>query len=446
MKVSVIGLGYAGAVAAAGLAKADHDVLGIDIADDKIRAYRNGKVPFYEPGLSELIREGFESGGLRCLHADEVAEPLGEVIIVATGTPASDTGAADLRQVKAALSWALAKRSRGRVIVMKSTVPPGTGVRLCETALSGTTFRYVSNPEFLREGQAVHDWFHPDRIVIGGADPEAIESVKELFSDIDASYVITDTTSAEMIKYASNAFLGTKISFINEIAVLCDKIGATIDDVTRGVALDPRIGPSFLRAGLGYGGSCFPKDVRALDQLALTNDHNFELLRSVITVNNRQRLLPLYTLRERFGRLTGVKVAVLGLAFKPNTDDIREAPSLDLIRALVDDGAEVSAYDPRAIPAAANVLSRDVRLDEDLFACADGTQALVLVTEWPEIVGTDWEAVAGRMAPPRFVFDGRNALDAEVMPGYGFEYRGIGRGIGRQEEARAAVGAWTTDT
>ena len=419
--------------------------MGIDIADDKIRSYRNGGVPFYEPGLSDLIRNGIENGNLRCLHANEVVEPLGEAIIVATGTPASETGAADLRQVKAALSWATERQPEGGVIVMKSTVPPGTGVRLCETTLSGTPFRYVSNPEFLREGQAVQDWFHPDRIVIGGAERDAIETVKLLFAGIDASYVITDTTSAEMIKYASNAFLGTKISFINEIAVLCDKIGATIDDVTRGVALDPRIGPSFLRAGLGYGGSCFPKDVRALDQLALTNDHNFELLRSVITVNNRQRLLPLYTLRERFGRLAGVRVGVLGLAFKPNTDDIREAPSLDLIRALVDDGAVVSAYDPRAIPVAADALSQDVRLEEDLLACCDGAQALVLVTEWPEIVGTDWEVVAGRMDSPRFVFDGRNALDAEVMTGCGFEYRGIGRGGARQDEARASVDARTVD-
>ena len=260
-----------------------------------------------------------------------MSEPYWDVVVITTGTPTIETGAADIRQVHSALNWIKEKQPTGGVVVMKSTVPPGTGVRLAETLLGDTAFDYVSNPEFLGAGQAVHDWFHPDRIVIGGSHDRAIQVVKDLYNGIDAPFVVTDITSAEMIKYAANAFLATKISFINEIALLCERVDASIDEVTKGISLDPRVGPSFLRAGVGYGGSCFPKDVRALDHLALTNGQNFELLRSVITVNNRQRLLPFYALSERFGRLRGVEVSILGLAFKPHTDDIREAPAIDLI-------------------------------------------------------------------------------------------------------------------
>ena len=435
MKVSVIGTGYVGAVAAAGLATAGHQVLGVDVDHEKVKAYREGGVPFFEPGLPELIDDAMSNGRLRFLHVDEVSEPLGEVVLIATGTPTSEGGAADLSQVRSALTWAKERRSGESVILMKSTVPPGTGVGLLESMLGDTAIKYVSNPEFLREGQAVHDWFHPDRIVLGANEAGAVDVAKALYKDMDAEHVVTDISSAEMIKYASNAFLGTKISFINEIAALCDKIGATIDDVSKGIALDPRIGPSFLRAGVGYGGSCFPKDVRALDQLALTNDHNFELLRSVITVNNRQRLLPIYALRERFGRLSGARVAILGLAFKPNTDDVREAPSLDLIRALVEAGAHVSAYDPKALAGAERVLARSVRLVPDILECADGAQALVLMTEWEDIVKAGWKQIAMCMRPPRYLFDGRNALDPALMRGYGFEYRGVGRGGAGHAEA-----------
>ena len=428
LKICVVGLGHVGAVAAAALATSGHDVLGVDIDRNKVQGYCNGAAPIYEPGLDELVRDALRNGNLRFQHADEVDGPLGDVILITTGTPTNETGGADLTQVRSALLWTIEKQPGDGVIVMKSTVPPGTGAFICESILHDTSFRYISNPEFLREGQAVGDWFQPDRIVIGASDEEAIKTVKAMWSGIDAPYVVTDITSSEMIKYASNAFLGTKISFINEIATLCDKVGATIDDVSQGISLDPRIGSSFLRAGVGYGGSCFPKDVRALDQLALTKDHNFELLRSVITVNNRQRLLPLYALRERFGRLAGVKVGVLGLAFKPHTDDVRDAPALDLIRALVEDGARVTAYDPKATWAPERELMSPVDLVCDLFECVDHAEALVLMTEWPEIVDADWEEVARRTEPPRFVFDGRNALSPVAMQRYGFEYRGVGRG------------------
>ncbi|MCH9009064.1 MAG: UDP-glucose/GDP-mannose dehydrogenase family protein, partial [Chloroflexi bacterium] len=320
MKVTVIGLGYVGSVAAAGFASADHEVLGIDVDEKRVEAMNRGVAPIYEPGLSDIIHRSIKSGNLRFATTSEANEQLGDVVIIATGTPMSESGAADLSQVYSAIDWAKGRMSDGDVVVMKSTVPPGTGARLKDLLKNGTTISYVSNPEFLREGQAIDDWFNPDRIVVGGDDAAAVSKVSSLYENMTAPIVKTDITSAEMIKYAANAFLAAKISFINEIAALCDRVGGTIDDVTKGISLDPRIGPSFLRPGVGYGGSCFPKDVRALDHLAMANGHSFELLRSVIAVNSRQRLLPLNVMRERFGRLDGVKVGVMGLAFKPNTD------------------------------------------------------------------------------------------------------------------------------
>jgi UDPglucose 6-dehydrogenase len=428
VKVSVIGLGYVGSVAAAGLATAGHDVLGIDLDSIKIDAYRRGYLPFYEPGLGELINAACQRRKLRFLLPDEVSEPLGEAIIIATGTPMTDSGSVNLDDVKFAISWIKGKEPAGSVILMKSTVPPGAGMRFLETILSDSPCDYVSNPEFLREGQAVADWFKPSRIVVGVSRAECVPVLKVLFQGIDAPYLVTDITSAEMIKYAANAFLATKISFINEIAMLCDRVGATIDDIAKGISLDPRIGPSFLKAGVGYGGSCFPKDTRALHHLASSNGHDFELLRSVIRVNNRQRLLPLYALRERFGPLLGVKVSVLGLAFKPHTDDIRESPAIDLIHLLAQEGAEVKAYDPKALIPARKVVPKSVSLAEDLLDCTRGAQALVLMTEWPEIVEADWERIASSTMLPRFLFDGRNALDPVWMQELGFQYCGVGRG------------------
>jgi UDPglucose 6-dehydrogenase len=358
-----------------------------------------------------------------------VSEGLGDVVLIATGTPPSANGSADLSQVRSAISWAADRLSDDGVIVVKSTVPSGTGIRIRESILKNTSLHYVSNPEFLREGQAMWDWFNPDRIVIGGDNAEAIERVKELYRNIEAPCVVTDITSAEMIKYAANAFLATKISFINEIAMLCDRISASIDDVVKGISLDPRIGGSFLRAGVGYGGSCFPKDVDSLDHTALTNGHSFELLRSVIAVNNRQRLLPLQALRERFGRFFGVSVGVLGLAFKPNTDDVRESPAIDLVNHLYDEGATVTAYDPQANAKASRLIPSGVRLVDCPLECAADSQAVVLMTEWPECIKADWAQMAETMRPPRFLFDGRNALDFKLMRALGFDYQGVGRGV-----------------
>ena len=435
MKITVIGLGYVGSVAAAGLAKAGHVVTGIEIDRVRVAAYCRGEVPIFEPGLSELVGEMTAAGRLSIVHRDDAPPPIGDVALIATGTGATLNGAADLSHVRDAISWVAARRPSNCVIVMKSTVPPGTGTRLSQTMLNGTGLSYVANPEFLREGQALTDWFHPDRIVIGSEEDGPTRVVQELTSDMNAPYVVTDVTSAEMIKHASNAFLATKISFANEIATLCERLGATIDDVVDGMSLDPRIGGSFLGAGVGYGGSCLPKDVKALDWLAMNNGHNLELLRAVATVNSRQRLTPLYALRERLGSLSGRTIGVLGLAFKPHTDDVREAPSVDLVRALVEEGAQVRAYDPKAMAAAESVIPSEVTLTRGPYECADDAHSLVLMTEWPEIVNAGWEELAERAKPPRFLFDGRNALDPAHMRDLGFEYRGVGR-----VDAAASVG------
>lgn len=427
MKVTVVGLGHVGQVAAATLAKSGHDVLGVDISQHRVISLQGCETLIFEPGLQELIRETSQSGRLRFLHNEDVEEQLGDILMIATGTPPSDTGAADLSQVHSALKWATVDRNDHLVVAMKSTVPPGTGIRIAKNRKGGSPIKYVANPEFLREGHAINDWFHPDRIVIGSEDPVAESAIRSLHQGIQAPFMVTDITSAEMIKYASNAFLATKISFINEIASLCDRVGASIDDVGAGIAMDPRIGASSMSPGIGYGGSCFPKDVRALDYLALTNGYNFELLRSVITVNNRQRMLPLHALRERFSKISGLRVGVLGLAFKPDTNDIREAPSLDLIKVLVNEGAEVSAYDPAAWESAAVSLPSSVKVVDDPLDAVIGIQALVVATEWEQIVTANWAKISQCMKPPRFLFDGRNALDPPTMETLGFEYHGIGR-------------------
>jgi len=436
LNITVIGLGYVGMVAAACLADAGHRVLGVDIDSDRIAQLRAGTLPFYEPGLQELVTSSLEEGRLHFEHRDLVTEPLGAVTLVATGTPQTASGAADLSQVRSALNWVRSQDPADTVVVMKSTVPPGTGQRAIEqetrdAARAGFGLRYVSNPEFLREGQAIRDWRHPDRIVIGAdaGDAGSVQAVKAMHAGIDVPYIITDITSAEMIKYASNAFLATRISFINEIASLCERVGASIDAVSDGMAMDPRTGGR-IYAGVGYGGSCFPKDVRALDNVGLTSGANVELLRSVININNRQRLLPVYALRERFGgAIDGLRLGVLGLAFKPNTDDVREAPSLDMINTLCDDGAIVSAYDPEAIDTARPHLPPSVRLVDNVLEAANQAQAVVLVTEWPEFVDANWQDIARCMNPPRFVFDGRNALDSAKMRRLGFQYAGVGRNV-----------------
>ena len=422
-------MGHVGLVAAAGLALAGHDVLAVDIDPRQVEALKQGQVPFHEPGLVERVAEGLLRGELRFLHCDDVYEDLGEVAVVAVGTPPDQGVVAGPSQVEAAVSWIKSTRPRDLVIAMKSTVPPGTGLRLIKQELAGTGIGYTANPEFLREGQAVADWDSPDRIVIGAhpKDTRSVEAVKRLHGSIDGPILVTDVTSAEMVKYTSNAFLATRISFINEIAALCDSLGASIDAVSQCLAMDSRTG-SRIHAGVGYGGSCLPRDVGALEQLALAGGVKADLLRSVAEVNNGQRLLPLQALRRRFNStLAGLRAGVLGLAFKPGTDDVRDAPGLDLVRALAAEGVDIAAFDPVATETARPQLPSTVRLANSVVEAAEQAHALVLMTEWEEIVNADWEAAVQRMSPPRFLFDGRNALDPELMTSLGFEYTGVGR-------------------
>jgi UDPglucose 6-dehydrogenase len=417
----VFGAGYVGLVTGACLAAMGHHVEVLDVDRSRLEALNAGGIPFHEPGLADVVDGAVGSGNLRFGHPDDVAG-YGEFVFVAVGTPPTTGGAADLRFVRSVVDLVVRSAAHGTVVVMKSTVPPGTGARLSEAlALAGV--EYTSNPEFLREGSAVDDWFHADRIVLGGA-ADAVQRVAELYEGIDAPVVTCDIASAELIKYASNAFLATKISFANEIARLCDRLDADVDRVMHGVGLDSRIGPAFLKAGIGYGGSCFPKDTKALDYLSSVNGYDFHLLKAVIEVNSGQRLLPIMILRNALGDLRGMRIAVAGLAFKPHTDDTREAPAVDIIAALLADGATVRGYDPAG----------SVVFDPDSFeqvptlaeALRDA-HAVVIATEWPEIAGADWSALVGLMQEPRLVFDGRNCVAGCVVRDAGGVYVGVGR-------------------
>ena len=362
-------------------------------------------------------------------------EDLGDAVLIAVGTR-EDTHREDCgKQVVDAVRWARDTQTRDLVLVMKSTVPPGTGQRLLRTTLAGTNIAYAANPEFLRQGTAVLDWDNPDRIVVGvePGDDRALEAVRTMFVEVDTPMLVTDIASAEMIKYASNAFLATRISFMNEIAALCEAAGASIDDVSTGVAMDSRMGTR-IHAGVGYGGSCLPRDLRTLAYLATASQVSGTLLQSVDAINRLQRLRPLEALRHRFGsNLRGARVAVLGLSFKPGTDDVTDAPSLDLIAALAEEGVAVSAFDPVAVGAVQSRLPSGTRLAGSVAEAAQGAQALVLMTEWQEFVHCDWRVMASRMLPPRFVFDGRNALDWSSMSRLGYEYMGIGRSAASRE-------------
>ena len=358
--------------------------------------------------------------------------------LIAVGTPPGEGYVPELGQVHAAIRWVRERSSGNLVVAMKSTVPPGTGQGILQHHLSRTGIGYAANPEFLRAGQALTDWDRPDRIVIGTApgDTRSLGAVRRLYDGIGAPVVATDITTAEMIKYASNAFLATRISFMNEIAAICDRVGASIDGVSEGLSLDSRSG-SRIFAGVGYGGPCLPKDVRALEQLVPQSVHGSELLRAVINVNERQWQLPLRALRDRFGdSLQGLKIAILGLTFKPGTGDLTEAPAVKLAHALAAEGAQLTAYDPSVRNGEVAVLPVNAQIAPDVSAATSRAQAVVVITEWSEIVGADWVAISHGMAPPRFIFDGRNALDPVTMRAAGFEYVGVGRGPLLQDALR----------
>lgn len=425
-RITVVGAGYVGLIQSVCLAEVGHDVVCIDVDAAKVERLGRGEPTIHEPGLEQLLENGLASGRLQfTTMGDDLAELLGDVVFIAVGTPMADSGAADLSFVRAAADAIAQAAERPFTFVMKSTVPPGTGATIKARILSRARVEcgYVSNPEFLREGHAIDDWYHTDRVVIGGDDPVHIRRVADLYDSLDTTVVDTDTASAETIKYASNAFLSTKISFINEIANVCDCVGADIDSVARGIGLDKRIGPDFLKAGIGYGGSCFPKDTRALDFISTIRGYQFDLLRTVIDVNNRQRLLPVIRLIQAMRDLSGRKLAVLGLSFKPFTDDVRESPALDILPLLVEEGAEVWAYDP----VAARVELGPVTRCAEVWDAIEGASAVLLLTEWPEFVELDWSRVRSLMLDPAIVYDGRNALDRARLKAAGLTYMAVGR-------------------
>ena len=430
MKVTVVGLGHVGTVAATGFALSGHDVLATDVDSAKLQALGAGIYGGHEPGLTDRLEDALKAGNIRFRCCDDVGEDLGEVALIAVGTPPGKGYAPELDQVRAAVLW-LRERSGGNLVVaMKSTVPPGTGHAILQDELLGTGIGYAANPEFLRAGQALADWDRPDRIVIGTepGDTRSLQAMRRLYSNIDAPVLSTDITTAEMIKYAGNAFLAARISFMNEIASICDSVGASVDDVSEGLALDSRTGARIL-AGVGYGGPCLPKDIGALEHLDRQMGAGYGLLSAVIGVNERQWQLPLRALRDRFGgNLHGLKVAILGLAFKPGTGDLTEAPAVKLARALAGEGSELTAYDPKVRSGENGLLPDGVRVATDVLTATKGKRAAVVMTEWSEIAEADWAAVSCSMAPPRFIFDGRNALDPVTMRTAGFEYVGVGRG------------------
>ncbi|HSR94876.1 MAG TPA: UDP-glucose/GDP-mannose dehydrogenase family protein [Solirubrobacterales bacterium] len=418
--IGVIGVGWVGLVTAACFAELGHPVVARDIIAEKVDSLGRGELTIHEPGLGELLSRNAE----RLTFTTDMAELLdaARLLFVCVDTPPTRSGDADLSRVGSVVEELRADAEH--VLIMKSTVPAGTGETI-RRDLPGLS--YVSCPEFLKEGSAVADFMHPDRVVIGAdrGDEAASDAVAALYEPLGGEIVRTDVASAEMIKLASNAFLATKISFVNEIANVCEEVGADVGEVARGMGLDQRIGPSFLRAGIGYGGSCFPKDVSALKMLAGNTGYHFQLLNAVIEVNELQKRRVVQKLLGHLGSLVGKRVAMLGLAFKPETDDMREASSLVLAARLQGEGAEVVAYDPVAADAARGLLE-GVELSDSAMGALDGVDAAVLVTEWPQFAELDWSEAAGRMARPLLI-DGRNFLDAAALRSAGFEYEGIGR-------------------
>jgi UDPglucose 6-dehydrogenase len=424
MKVAVFGAGYVGLVTGACFAELGHDVVVRDVVEAKVDALRAGVVPIHEPGLDEILERNAERLGF----TTDVREAVegADVVYIAVGTPPTYSGDADLSAVWTVVDE-LPEVERRIVVAMKSTVPVGTGRairhRLDDRGLANVG--YVSNPEFTAEGTAVQDFLHPDRIVIGSFDAADGDVVERLHEGIDAPVVRCDVPSAEMVKLAANAALVTRISFINEIANVCEATGADVTTVAEGIGLDRRIGPSFLRAGIGFGGSCFPKDSLALKQLAANSGYNFQLLNAVIEVNELQKRRVIGKLERRLGPLRGKRIALLGLAFKPGTDDMREAPSLVLAGRLLSEGADVTAWDPVADGTAH---LHGVEIADTALDALDGADGAVVVTEWPELREVDWAAARERMRG-NVIVDGRNHLDPEAMRALGFVYEGIGRPV-----------------
>ncbi len=429
-RIAIVGTGYVGLTAAACLADLGNDVHGVDIDEDRIATLQGAEMPFYEPGLAELVQRNAESGRLQFTSSYADAIPEADYVFIAVGTPRDDSGDADLREIRAAAAGIADHLSGKTVIVNKSTVPIGTGDIVAEIVEeirhpSDVEFSVVANPEFLREGSAVHDFMEPDRIVLGAHDREAAMEVAELYKPLGAPVLITTLYAAEMIKYASNAFLATKISFINEIARVCEKLDADVKVVAEGMGLDSRIGAAFLEAGTGYGGSCFPKDVLALAGMLEHIGAHPQLLHAVMDVNRAQPVLLVEKVHDVLGTLRNQTVGLLGLSFKPNTDDMREAPSRAVVAALQRRGALIRAYDPAAMEAARALMPRVV-MESDAYAVAKGADALILMTEWNEFRQLDFARIKEVMRRP-VIIDGRNLYEPDQLQALGFVYKGVGR-------------------
>jgi UDPglucose 6-dehydrogenase len=432
-KICVVGVGYVGLVTGTCFADLGNQVICLDIAADKIAKLRRGEIPIYEPGLEELVARNIAAKRLIFTTDYRNAVPDAEFIFIAVGTPSGVDGEADLKYVRMAAESIAETLTQYAIIVNKSTVPVGTGDSVAEILIErgkqpGVDFDVVSNPEFLREGSAVYDFQQPDRVVLGATNRDAADKVAQLYLPLRCPIMITDLRTAEMIKYASNAFLATRISFINEIAAICEKLDADVKEVAAGMGMDKRIGRAFLDAGIGFGGSCFPKDVKALTWMAEVNGCHPQLLRAVMDINRDQRRQVIAKLRELLGTLRGKTIALWGLAFKPNTDDVREAPALDIIHILQTEGAHIRAYDPVATAPAQRVTSNIV-FCESAYAAAESADALVLLTEWNEFKQMDMARVAAALKQ-KILIDGRNIYEPDKMQELGLVYRGIGRGYG----------------
>ncbi|HEY6187434.1 MAG TPA: UDP-glucose/GDP-mannose dehydrogenase family protein [Pyrinomonadaceae bacterium] len=432
MHIAVIGSGYVGLVTGACFAEFGVDVTCVDVDAEKIARLSEGQIPIYEPKLDNLIAKNLTAGRLSFTTDIRAAVEQALVIFLAVGTPPKDDGSADLTQIHE-VARSVAEYMNGyKVVVTKSTVPVGTGESLRglirEHQKRQINFGIVSNPEFLREGAAIDDFMRPDRVVIGSRDEEAIAIMRDLYRPlflIETPFVITSLEAAELIKYAANAFLATKISFINEVALLCDEIGCDVHDVARGIGMDGRIGRKFLHPGPGFGGSCFPKDTSAFTSIAQKFGCEPLIVNAVIEVNRRQRAAMVPKIEKLVGELRGKTIAVLGLSFKPETDDMREAPSIDIIRGLIERGATVRAYDPVAITEAKKVLP-DISYAEDEYGAVAGADALVFITEWNQFRALDMERIRGLMRSPK-IADLRNIYEPEAMRHLGFDYVGVGR-------------------
>jgi len=430
-KICVIGVGYVGLTTGTCFADLGNRVVGVDISEEKVADLNNGEIPIYEPGLAEMVQRNRQAGRLSFTTSYEEGIDNADFIFICVGTPSGDDGEAELKYVRSAAETIAKTMTEPVIIVNKSTVPVGTGDWVSgivkQNQLHPIDFAVVSCPEFLREGSAIADFMSPDRTVLGSQNRDAAEAVAQLFLTLRAPIVMTDLRTAEMIKYASNAFLATRISFINEISNVCEAVGADVTEVAQGMGFDHRIGHHFLQAGVGYGGSCFPKDVKALAHIAEDHGVNPRILHSVMEVNAYQRKRIMEKVSEEVGDLHNKRVALLGLAFKENTDDLRESPSISIAEHLIKSGAEVYAFDPVAMEGASRELPT-VNMCNDAYEATQGADVLVIGTPWNEFKNLDMAKIKDCLKTP-IIIDGRNMYDPDVMKQMGFEYRGVGRGF-----------------